>query len=168
MWCTGTSGLSSASAAAFAKERVQQPSDEHKGFIQNVKIMWGCVPFRRILISGVIRAPMNILSIVAMTLLSYYFGDNGGDGQDYMLYMAILGGPMFLGQFGSMAIIPKLCHKLEKKKVYNVTKTAALNTVGTQGWSSFFELPQRLTANCPCSLMVCKKLLFPSTFLKFY
>ena len=64
---------------------------------------------------------MQILGLVAMTLLSYYYGDNGGDGQDYMLYMAILGGPMFLGQFASMAIVPKLCHKLEKRKVYNVT-----------------------------------------------
>ena len=107
--------------AAYTKERVKQPSDEAKGFIDNVKIMWACKPFRRILISGVIKAPMQILGLVAMTLLSYYYGDNGGDGQDYMLYMLILGGPMFLGQFGAMAIVPKMCYKLEKKKVYNVT-----------------------------------------------
>ena len=56
-----------------------------------------------------------------MTLLSYYYGDNGGDGQDYMFYMAILGGPMFIGQFAAMGIVPKLCEKMEKKKVYNVT-----------------------------------------------
>ena len=107
--------------AAFAKERVKQPSDEAKGFIDNVKIMWGCMPFRRILISGVIKAPMQILGLVAMTLLSYYYGDNGGDGQDYMLYMVLLGGPMFIGQFAAMAIVPKMCEKMEKKKVYNVT-----------------------------------------------
>ncbi len=107
--------------AAYAKERVKQPSDDAKGFIDNVKIMWGCMPFRRILISGVIKAPMQILGLVAMTLLSYYFGDNGGDGQDYMLYMVLLGGPMFIGQFAAMAIVPKLCEKMEKRKVYNVT-----------------------------------------------
>ncbi len=107
--------------AAYAKERVKQPSDEAKGFIDNVKIMWGCMPFRRLLISGVIKAPMQILGLVAMTLLSYYFGDNGGDGQDYMLYMMLLGGPMFIGQFGAMAVVPKMCEKLEKRKVYNVT-----------------------------------------------
>ncbi len=107
--------------AAYAKERVKQPSDEAKGFVDNVKIMWGCKPFRRILISGVIKAPMQILGLVAMTLLSYYFGDNGGDGQDYMLYMVLLGGPMFIGQFAAMAIVPKLCEKMEKRKVYNVT-----------------------------------------------
>lgn len=105
--------------AAYAKERVQQPSDEHKGFIQNVKIMWDCVPFRRILISGVIRAPMNILSIVAMTLLSYYFGDNGGDGQNYIIYMVILGGSLFGAQFVANIVVPKLCEKFEKKTIFN-------------------------------------------------
>ncbi len=105
--------------ASYAKERVAQPSDEHKGFIQNVKIMWGCMPFRRLLISGVIKAPMQILSIVAMTLLSYYYGDNGGDGQNYMPYMLVLGGGMFAGQFAAMAVVPKLCEKFEKKTVYN-------------------------------------------------
>lgn len=105
--------------AAYAKERVAQPSDEHKGFIDNIKIMWACKPFRRLLISGVIKAPMQILSIVAMTLLSYYYGDNGGDGQSYMLYMIILGGGMFAGQFVAMAVVPKLCEKIEKRTVYN-------------------------------------------------
>ncbi len=111
--------------AAFAKERVAQPSDEHKGFVQNIKIMWGCTPFRRLLISGVIKAPMHILSIVAMTLLSYYFGDNGGDGQNYMIYMIILGGGMFGGQFIAMAFVPKLCEKFEKRTVYNGSSIAA-------------------------------------------
>ena len=107
--------------SAFAKERVSQPSDEHKGFIDNVKIMWNCKPFRRILISGIIKAPTQILSLVAMTLLSYYFGDNGGSGQSYMLYMACLGGPMFIGMFVAMALVPKLCDKFEKKIVFNGT-----------------------------------------------
>lgn len=105
--------------AAYAKERVKQPSDEHKGFIANIKIMWACKPFRRLLVSGVIKAPIQLLSVVAMTLLSYYYGDNGGDGQSYMLYMLILGGGMFIGQFAAMALVPKLCEKMEKKTVYN-------------------------------------------------
>ena len=105
--------------AAYAKERVQQPSDEHKGFIQNVKIMWGCLPFRRILLSGVIRAPMNILSTVAMTLLAYYFGDNSGNGQSYIIYMVILGGSLFGAQFVANIVVPKLCEKFEKKTIFN-------------------------------------------------
>lgn len=107
--------------AAYAKERVEQPSDEHKGFIDNVKIMWACKPFRRILISGVLKAPLQLLLGIAMTLMSYYYGDNGGDGQSYMLYMAILGGAMYGSQFVAMAFVPKLCEKFEKRTVYNAS-----------------------------------------------
>lgn len=107
--------------AAFAKERVVQPSDEHKSFVDNVKTMWACKPFRRILISGVLKAPMQLLLGVAMTLMSYYYGDNGGDGQGYMQYMAILGGAMFGSQFVAMGFVPKLCEKFEKRKVYNLS-----------------------------------------------
>ena len=105
--------------AAFTKERVKQPSEEKKSFKDNIRIMWNCVPFRRVLIAGVIRSPMNILSIVAMTLLSYYYGDINGNGQDYMKYMIILGGAMFLGMFGAMAAIPPLCERIEKRTVHN-------------------------------------------------
>lgn len=107
--------------AAFAKERVEQPSDEHKGFVDNVKIMWACKPFRRILISGILKAPLQLLLGIAMTLMSYYYGDNGGDGQSYMLYMAILGGAMYGSQFVAMAFVPKLCEKFEKRTVYNAS-----------------------------------------------
>ena len=107
--------------AAFAKERVAQPSDDAKTFVQNVKIMWACKPFRRVLISNVIKAPVQLILGVAMTLLSYYYGDNGGGGQSYMLYMAILGGSMYGAQFLAMAVTPKLCEKLEKRTVYNAT-----------------------------------------------
>ena len=81
--------------------------------------MWGCKPFRRILISGVIRAPMNILSTVAMTLLAYYFGDNSGNGQSYVIYMVVLGGSLFGAQFVANIIVPKLCEKFEKKTIFN-------------------------------------------------
>jgi len=107
--------------AAYAKERVVQPSDEHKSFIDNVKTMWACKPFRRILISGVLKAPIQLLLGVAMTLMSYYYGDNGGGGQSYMTYMAILGGAMYGSQFIVMGFVPKLCEKFEKRTVYNAS-----------------------------------------------
>ncbi len=107
--------------AAYAKERVEQPSDAHKGFIDNVKIMWDCKPFRRLLISGIIKAPTQILSLVAMTLLSYYYGDNGGGGQSYMLFLATLGGSMFVAMFAGNAVAPKVCEKIEKKTAYNLS-----------------------------------------------
>ena len=107
--------------AAFAKERVEQPSDEHKGFVDNVKIMWACKPFRRILVSGILKAPIQLLLGVAMTLFSYYYGDNGGGGQSYILYMLVLGGAMYGSQFIAMGFVPKLCEKFEKRTVYNIS-----------------------------------------------
>lgn len=109
--------------AAFAKERVKQPSDEHKGFIDSLKIMWGCMPFRRILISGIIKAPMQIITIVAMTLLSYYYGDNGS--QNYFIYLIVVGGGVFIGMFIAMALVPKLTEKFEKRTLYNVFTAAS-------------------------------------------
>lgn len=106
--------------AAYAKERVKQPSDDKKSFKDNVKIMWDCKPFRRVLIAGIIRSPMNILSMVAMTLLSFYYGDKNGNGQDNMFYLLVLGGGMFGGMFAAMAVIPKICEKYEKRTVNNV------------------------------------------------
>lgn len=103
--------------AAYAKEHVKQPSDEKKTIKQTFEIMWGCMPFRRLLISGVIRAPMQIITLVAMTLLSYYYGDY--DKQDYLLFMILLGGGVFGGQFLTMALLPKLTTRFEKKTLYN-------------------------------------------------
>jgi Na+/melibiose symporter-like transporter len=70
----------------FVRERV--PSAEQKfGFKENFKIMWGNKPFRNQLISGVLRSPIQILLSVAMTLMSYYYGNYFGD---YMLYMIVI------------------------------------------------------------------------------
>lgn len=103
--------------AAYAKEHVKQPSDAKKTIKETFTIMWGCMPFRRLLISGVIRAPMQIITMVAMTILSYYYGDY--DKQDYLLFMILLGGGVFGGQFLTMALLPKLTDKFEKRTLYN-------------------------------------------------
>lgn len=103
--------------AAYAKEHVQQPSDVKKSIKETFTIMWDCKPFRRLLISGVIRAPMQIITLVAMTLLSYYYGDY--DKQDYLLFMILLGGGVFGGQFLTMAILPRLTDRFEKRTLYN-------------------------------------------------
>ncbi len=98
----------------FVRERV--PSKEEKlGFKDNFKIMWGNKPFRKQLISGILRSPIQMLLSVAMTLVSYYYGNYFND---YMLYMIVLGGAIFGGQFIAMAIVPKLIEKYEKTKLY--------------------------------------------------
>lgn len=101
----------------FVKEKVPQSSETHT-FAENFKIMWSNKPYRRILISSVLRAPIQLLTLVAMTLVSYYYGDFYGN---YMLYLIILGGAIFGAQFISMAVTPIFIKKFEKKSIYNVT-----------------------------------------------
>lgn len=98
----------------FVRERVPS-KNENISFKENIKIMWGNKPFRKQLISGILRSPMQILLSVAMTLMSYYYGNYFGN---YMLYMIILGAAIFGGQFVAMALVPKLIEKYEKTKLY--------------------------------------------------
>lgn len=104
-------------AGIFTREHVEQPSRK-QNFKENVKMMWNNRPFRAILISGVLRSPSMLLQNIAMTLLAYYYGDYYGN---YIVYMIILGGGLFLGMFGTTAITPKLIEKFEKKKIYNLS-----------------------------------------------
>lgn len=60
--------------SSFAKERVKS-SDEHYTIKENFQLMWRNRPFRQIMISSILRAPIMLLMMVAMTLLSYYYGD---------------------------------------------------------------------------------------------
>lgn len=102
----------------FTRERVEQ-SEKHYTLKENFKLMWSNKPFRQILISGILRSPIQLLMLIAMTLLSYYYGDNGNT--SYVLYLIVLGGAIFGGQFIAMAFAPKLAEKFEKKTVFNVS-----------------------------------------------
>ena len=104
-------------AGLFAKERVAQ-SEERYTMKENFKLMWSNKPFRKVIVSSVIRSPIMLLMSVAITLLNYYFGNYGM--KDYTLYLIVLGGAIFIAQFGMSAVAPKLCEKHEKTKVYNI------------------------------------------------
>ena len=100
----------------FVKEKVPQSQESHS-LAENFKMMWSNKPYRKVLVSSVLRAPMQLLTLVAMTLVSYYYGDFYGN---YMFYLIVLGGGIFGAQFISMALVPKLIEKFEKKTVYNI------------------------------------------------
>ncbi|NLA76819.1 MAG: hypothetical protein GX851_03140 [Clostridiales bacterium] len=107
----------------FTRERVVSNNEKKLTIKQNFGIMWKCEPFRRILISGILRSPTMLLMTVAMSLVAYYYGDNGRT--DYTLYLIVLGGAIFGGQFIAMAFTPKLAEKYEKKKLYNTFSFAS-------------------------------------------
>lgn len=110
-------------AGIGTKERVPNGS-ETKTMKESFALMWKCKPFRRILISGLLRAPLQLMMNIAMTLLTYYYCKGNltyaFTKLDIFIIVLILAGGLFIGQFVSMAISPALMRKYETKKVYNL------------------------------------------------
>lgn len=110
-------------AGIGTKERVPV-SGETKTMKESFILMWKCVPFRRILISGLLRSPAQLLMVVVMTLFSYYYCDGElttafTDPRKFLIVIIIAGG-LFIGQFITMAICPPLIKKYDVKKIYNL------------------------------------------------
>ena len=116
-------------AGLSVHERVTQTGEPHT-MKENFQTMWRCRPFRKLLISGVLRSPIQLLSIVAMNLVMYYFFnyDLGGTlkNADGSLNIAIVIKVLilFLGIMGGMlissGITPGIGRKVGKKKLYNI------------------------------------------------
>lgn len=112
-------------AGVGTRERVKS-SEERRTMKENFKIMWTCKPFRQILISGVLRSPIQLLMLVAMSFVTYYYA-NGDfmnlfkDGINWLMLLnvAIIAVGVFAGQFIAMAVTPILSKKYENKTVYN-------------------------------------------------
>ena len=115
-------------AGLSVHERVTQHGEPHT-MKENFQTMWRCRPFRQLLISGVLRSPIQLLSIVAMTLVMYYFFNNNLAGtlttedggfniaiiiKVLLLFIGIMGGMLI-----SSGVTPGLARKFEKKKLYN-------------------------------------------------
>lgn len=110
-------------AGIGVQERVPIGS-ETKSMKESFALMWKCVPFRRLLISGLLRSPMQLLMVVVMTLFSYYYCDGElttafTDPHKFLIVIIIAGG-LFVGQFVTMAICPPLIKKFDVKKIYNL------------------------------------------------
>ena len=119
-------------AGVCTRERVQQ-SEKKYGFIDNFKIMFRNKPFRQILISGILRSPIQLLMIVAMTLVTYYYangnimnilvynedGSLAGVNFKILIGLGCVAIGLFVGQFVAMGITPVLIKKIEKKSLYN-------------------------------------------------
>ena len=113
-------------AGLSVKEKVTPKNEKRYTIRENFKIMFGNKPFRQILISGILRSPIQLLGIIAMTLIMYYFFNNdigktlGGEGGAMLIAKIAV---MVVGLFGGMIVfplfVPKLITKIEKKKLYN-------------------------------------------------
>jgi len=133
----------------FTRERIPA-SKESRSVKQNFALMWKNKPFRQILLSGLMGSPRYLLMLAAMPLVSYYYASKSP--LRAILYMALLGGGMFIGQFIAMAVAPNLIKKFEKKDIYNYS-----NLIGIIPFISLFVMyltsPTNLVA--PGYLAIC-------------
>ena len=113
-------------AGISVKERVSTKNEKTYTIKENFKIMFGNKPFRQILISGILRSPIQLLGIVAMTLIMYYFFNNdmgsvlsGDNAMAILPKIGILVIGLFGGMIGFPLFVPKLINKFEKKTLYN-------------------------------------------------
>ncbi len=100
----------------FIKEKIK-PSEKKYTLKENFQIMLKNKPFRQILVSGILGSARNLLSICAMPLVTYYFASKSPILA--LVYMALLGGGMFIGMFVASGIASALLKKISKKKLYN-------------------------------------------------
>lgn len=124
-------------AGIFTRERVEK-SERSYTFKENFQIMFGNKPFRQILISGILRSPIQLLMIVAMTLVTYYYAngnimnilkyneDGSLAGIDFKILIGLgsVAVGLFVGQFVAMGVTPLIIKKVEKKTLYNIYSIA--------------------------------------------
>jgi len=102
------------------KIRERIPSSQKKyTFKQNLKIIWGNKPFKQILLSGILGSPKMLIALAVMPLVTYYFASK--DSTQALLYLVVLGGGYFLGNFVAMAFTPKMIHRFSKRRLYNAS-----------------------------------------------
>ena len=109
------------------KEKIKSVSSDKEAFSfkQSFEAMWSCKPYRRLMLSCLLRSPTVVFSVVQATMFVYYFGNNGSGG--YVIYMLIYSLVTFLGQGTAMLLTPKLAARFNKRKIMvacNIALTA--------------------------------------------
>lgn len=133
------------------QERMTAPPAEKRSLWQNLTEMWRMQSYRRILLSGLLRTPSGLMNLLQMTVLSYYFGNNGRT--PYVHYMLLLGIPAFLGQLIAAGAAPKLADKHGAATTFaqaNVFAGLAL----LAAFALFLCRPQQLTQALPFTLLI--------------
>lgn len=108
-------------AGLFTHERIKPMIHEKKSIKQNLNIIWNCEPFKKLLISGLLRSPVSLMRKLQLTLLTYYYGDNGNTA--YINIFILLGGGYMISQFVAISLVPQFVKKVSKNKLY-------YNTIG--------------------------------------
>jgi len=128
------------------KIRERIPSSKKKyTFKENIKIIWGNKPFKQILLSGILGSPKMLIALAVMPLITYYFASKNA--MQAFLYMGLLGGGYFIGNFVAMAFTPNLLKKYSKKNLYNFS-----NLVSALPFVMIFIVPRGSLATSPVAI----------------
>ena len=98
------------------KERINTNKEKYS-LADNFKIALKNKPFRQIIFSGILSSMKMLISLAAMPLVTYYFSSKNPILA--LVYLAMLGGGMFLGQFICQAFTPALIARFSTKNLYN-------------------------------------------------
>ncbi len=131
------------------KERIPA-SKEKYSLKDNFKIMLRNKPFKQVLASGILGSPKQLLALAAMPIVTYYFASKSPILA--LVYMLLLGGGMFVGQFVAMGITPKLLTKFSKKNLYNYGNLAGVIPY-IAIYLAYLAAPSNLTH--PVAIVVC-------------
>lgn len=97
-------------------------------------------PFRQILISGILRSPIQLLMIVAMTLVTYYYANGNimnilktdatgkimGINFQILVGLGCVAAGLFVGQFVAMGVTLLLLRRLKRKHFIIFIQSQAL------------------------------------------
>jgi len=102
-------------AGVFVKERIV-PAHRGKGLAGNIKMLWRNRPFRQLMVSGVVSSPRNLIGLVSVPLVNYYFASK--DPGLALFYTALFGIGIAVGQFPVQGLSHKLLERWSKRDLY--------------------------------------------------
>jgi len=111
-------------AGIFVREKIVIKTEKKNSVKENFQMLWRNRPFRQLLVSGVLATPRNIVALVAIPLVTYYFASK--DPGKALFYTALIGGGVFVGMLPAQLFAPKLMDRFGKQRLYWVCNLAEL------------------------------------------
>jgi sugar (glycoside-pentoside-hexuronide) transporter len=113
LWGTVTFQL----AGIGVREHVSVEVNKDRTMLSNLKMVFKNPPYMRVILSGIISSTKTMITVTSVYLLQWYFAN--GDPAKIATYTITIGGVVLLGGFASIAAVPFLTKKFEKKTLYN-------------------------------------------------
>ena len=104
-------------AGVFVKEKIV-PADKGKGkgLDGTFRMLWQNKPFRQLMVSGILSSPRNLIGLVSVPLVNYYFASK--DPGKALFYTALFGIGIAVGQFPVQGLSHKLLERWSKRTLY--------------------------------------------------